>query len=444
MATTFPVESCFSDSEIVLSWIYKPSYNWKTFVANRVAEIQTLTNQHHWFHVQSTFNPADLATRSTSPQHLQKETLWWNGPQWLKNTTLPAIVPEIHQQHESKVQVHTITLTENFYEKYEHVERAVRVVAYILRFTSKKKPSSLVITAQEYSNALLTIIRIDQKLHFPTEVKALKTSGTVPTNSSLKQLTPFLDNTGLLRVRSRLQNAMIPYQTKNPIILSPRSKLTHMLVRQCHRVHLHGGTQLTLSNLRHKYWIPTGRRTVQKILFHCVRCRKIKAAACKQIMGNLPTERVTPSKPFAHTGVDYAGPLFIKNGGPRSTTKRKAYIAVFVCLATRAVHLELVTELSTNAFIAALRRFVARRGYVSCFHSDNGTNFVGAHHELQEVADLVRKSEEHIVNELTPIGTTWRFIPPHAPHFGGLWEAGVKSVKFHLKRVSTGALLSYE
>lgn len=156
-------------------------------------------------------------------------------------------------------------------------------------------------------------------------------------------------------------------------------------------------------------------------------------------MGNLPPCRLQPARPFLKTGVDYAGPVSIREsklrGRPRTS---KGYIAVFICMVTKAIHLEVVSDLTSQAFIAAFRRFIGRRGKCSDLYSDCGTNFVGADKELRKLllqAQSPAQSEE-VSRFLADNGTTWHFNPPSAPHFGGLWEAGVKSTKSHLRRVT--------
>ncbi|XP_045507446.1 uncharacterized protein LOC123703480 [Colias croceus] len=154
-------------------------------------------------------------------------------------------------------------------------------------------------------------------------------------------------------------------------------------------------------------------------------------------MGSLPTVRCTPARPFLHSGVDYAGPINIRTTKGRGHHSYKGYICLFVCMATRAIHLEVVSDMSTPAFLAAFRRFVSRRGHCAKLWSDNGTTFVGASRELQSALSSVGE-------QLEANGTEWHFIPPHSPNFGGLWEAGVKSTKFHLKRVIGETTLTYE
>ncbi len=160
-------------------------------------------------------------------------------------------------------------------------------------------------------------------------------------------------------------------------------------------------------------------------------------------MAQLPEARVNQSLPFMHTGIDYAGPLQIRAYKGRGQKSYKGYIAVFVCLSTKAVHLEVVTDMTTDAFLAAFRRFMARRG--SCLHvySDNGTNFVGAVN-LLEKEFRSKILTDRLQDQLATVGITWHFIPPASPNFGGLWEAAVRSMKHHLKRIIGEATLTYE
>jgi len=160
-------------------------------------------------------------------------------------------------------------------------------------------------------------------------------------------------------------------------------------------------------------------------------------------MGNLPIERISQSRPFQNAGVDYAGPFQILDSVGRGKRTHKAYIALFICLCTRAIHLELVNDYSSDGFLAAFKRFVARRGLPSVLFSDNGTNFQGAERTLNLAFKALTKDRD-LQAHLASDGITWKFIPPSAPHFGGLWEAGVKSVKHHLKRIIGTHTLSIE
>ncbi|XP_068987608.1 uncharacterized protein [Bombus flavifrons] len=163
-------------------------------------------------------------------------------------------------------------------------------------------------------------------------------------------------------------------------------------------------------------------------------------------MGDLPAARITESRPFTNVGIDYCGPFYIKERKDRNRRKIKTYVAIFVCLAVKAVHIELVSDLTSEAFIAALRRFIARRGFCATIYSDNGTNFVGANNELRELRNPLQADDHKVKVQsfLADRRIEWRFIPPNSSHFGGLWEAAVKSFKRHLRRVAGNELLTFE
>lgn len=158
-------------------------------------------------------------------------------------------------------------------------------------------------------------------------------------------------------------------------------------------------------------------------------------------MGDLPNARVNSSPPFSHTGVDYAGPMNLIPFVGRGQKTAKHYVALFICFATRAIHLECVEDYSSDGFLAAFARFASRRGLPSDVYSDNGTNFQGADRELQRSFNAFIK-DPIVQNAINNDGIKWHFLPPAAPHFGGIWEAGVKSLKHHLKRVVGSHTLS--
>jgi len=143
-------------------------------------------------------------------------------------------------------------------------------------------------------------------------------------------------------------------------------------------------------------------------------------------MGNLPASSVTLAPPFYKTGVHYAGPFSIKIS--RNKTG-KAYLCVFVCFSTKALHLEIVADLNTSAFLNTLKRFIARRGKCYSIHSDNGTNFVGANNALKEMYKLVNANDAKIHDYLAEQCIRWYFLPPQSPHMGGLWESAVRRAK---------------
>ncbi|XP_029674527.1 uncharacterized protein LOC115242403 [Formica exsecta] len=152
------------------------------------------------------------------------------------------------------------------------------------------------------------------------------------------------DPQGILRVGGRLKHSLLAYDERHPVILPGSSHLTRLIIEACHRRTLHGGVQLTLGSIRQQYWIPRGRQLVKEVIRWCVTCIRWRAASQQQIMGDLPRLRVTPARPFLSTGVDYAGPIQLRTTKGRGHRVYKAFIAVFVCLSTKAVHLEVVSD----------------------------------------------------------------------------------------------------
>lgn len=181
---------------------------------------------------------------------------------------------------------------------------------------------------------------------------------------------------------------------------------------------LHGGPQLILATVRQRYWILGGRVSTRQ-----------SATLSTQQMGQLPKARVTQSRPFLlNSGVDCAGPLLIRASRLRAAKKYKGYIVIFVCCSTSAVHLELVSDYTTEAFITAYKRFTSRRGICATITSDCERYLIGADAELRRLLSATTKESIEIADILALRGTQWRFNPPSTPHFGGKWEAGVKSV----------------
>lgn len=204
--------------------------------------------------------------------------------------------------------------------------------------------------------------------------------------------------------------------------------------------------QLMLNLIKNKYHIIGVKHLIKREIHKCVSCFKNLPKLSTQLMGNLPKDRVVPQRPFSVSGVDFAGPIILKSfSGRGSKTTVKGYIALFICTAVKAVHLELVTSLSSEAFLAAFRRFTARRGHCKKLLSDCGTNFIGASKGLKE---LFVKCNLNLPVEIADLlardGTDWQFNPAGAPHMGGLWEANIKSTKFHINRVLNDVKLTYE
>lgn len=450
----------FSDSTIVLSWLQIDPSSLKTFVGNRVAKILELTNIDEWTHVKSENNAADIISRGIDPEELLKADIWWYGPSFLtENITvidncelLPADeLPEVKDVNITLVVSHKLNF--EIFDRYSTLYRLQRVNGYLLRFKNrlyhKIKPSSESLTLEEFSESLNVLIRLSQLQEFCKEISCLQNDKPLEKDSKLLCLNPFLDHNGILRVTGRIHKSNdVDYNQKHPVILPYKHKLTYLIIRAEHLKNLHVGTQNLLAILRLNYWPINGKIMIKQILNSCVTCFRVKPKAAKFLMGQLPSARCSQNRVFSRCGVDYAGPVYVKDGVRRKSQVVKTYLCIFVCLAVKAVHIELVNDLTTASFLNALKRFISRRGKPSDIFSDNGSNFVGANNHFIELYNLISdKGHNEAVSEfLAKDKIRWHFIAANSPHLGGIWEAAVKSTKYHLRRVlgNNEASLHYE
>jgi hypothetical protein len=409
---------------IVLAWLKSPATRWKTFVANRVNHIQETTNVDDWNHVKSKENPADLVSRGNDANILRNSSLWWTGLNWLQkeDTSWPRCEEIVETSTERKpvkptrvVSLLTQPSDIELFTKFSSWNKLQQVGAYCLRFIHncrhKSSPYQGALSPNELNEATLLCVRHAQNDRFGKEITDLMRKGLPSNKSSLLTLNPFLDGNQCLRVGGRLRNSELNFNQQHPLILPKGHHITTLIIEDTHNKNLHAGGQLLLSLLRQKFWISDGRNVVRKATHKCLTCISFKANTATQLMGQLPGARVTPTRPFTNSGVDYAGPFYIKQGGQRSKITTKGYIALFICLSTRAIHLELVPDLSTEAYIATLRRFVARRGLCNNIYCDNGTNFVGAEKEIKRMM-LDKKSVDRISNYASQQGLNFTLCPP--------------------------------
>ncbi|XP_074107705.1 uncharacterized protein LOC141532971 [Cotesia typhae] len=276
-------------------------------------------------------------------------------------------------------------------------------------------------------------IKATQQAYFSSEINTIKSGNQLHKSHALSRLTARLDHKGILRVGRRLQNSQLDHDSKHPPILPRHCKLFELLIADAHTRTFHGRTQLTLTYLRRQCWILGGRSPIKSFIQRCLVCARIRAVRTQQLMAPLPSSRVTPSLVFETTGVHYAGPITLKTFQGRGSKTFKGWIAVFVCFSTLAIHLEVVSDYSSEGFLKAFRRFISRRGICKTLHSDCGTNFKGADKELQRLFSHATSEYKELQRVLANYGTNWKFNPPGAPHMGGKWEAAVKSVKRHLQ-----------
>lgn len=438
------------DSTIVLGWLNAAPKTLKTFVCSRIEEIRTLTDQNSWRHIPTNLNPADLASRGVTPQFLKDSSLWWQGPifllsseeLWPCSNIVEKVLPETKICLLSEFNESIIP-----FDKFSSFNKLHKVFAYVLRFIKNcriknNKKLSIELTLDELNESLFTLARMSQLDCFSEDIKSLTLNKKVDHKSNILSLDPFIDKIGLLRVGGRIQEAEhCSFDQKHPILISSKHLFTKLYFTYIHTKFLHCGPQQLLSLVRDLYWPIGGRKLASKTVNDCFICKKLKAKSVQPLMGQLPKPRVTPSLPFSTCGTDFAGPFFITNRKGRGAISSKCYLCLFVCFFSKAVHLEVVSELSTNAFILTLRRFISRRGKPNIIYCDNGRNFVGANNELNR---LLKSFNREVAEFACDEGIIFKFSPAYSPNFGGIWEAGVKAAKFHLKRIIGDARLTFE
>ena len=456
-----------TDSTTVLRYIKNDQKRFHVFVANRVQLIRNHSAPDQWSYVDTKENPADDASRGLDAKTLTEQQRWLTGPEflWQPEKAWPvqppslgdisAEDPEVKQQIDvfgttiaDPAPLATVSKLLQHFSDWYRLKRAVAVymrVKAVLKERRLRKmndePDKLsklrtALTVQELDNAETVIIRFIQSQSFEHELQILeqasndlieqshskKNEVAVGKTSSIYRLDPFVDK-GVLRVGGRLNNADIPQESKHPIILPRKSNVTTLIIRNAHERLGHAGRGHVLARLREKYWIIGANSAVRQLISSCVICRRIKAPPQDQKMADLPKDRLTPAPPFTYVGVDYFGPFTTKQG----RKEHKRYGALFTCLVSRAVHIEIANSLETDSFLNALRRFIARHGPVREIRSDNGTNFVGAERELREA--IKEMNHDEITEKLRQQQIDWKFNPPAASHMGGVWERHIRTVR---------------
>lgn len=481
----------WTDSTITLHWINQSPHMWTPFVANRVTKIQAITYTRLWRHVPSKQNPADLVSRGMKPPELAASKMWFNGPPfllepkeiWPESKTTNEEIPE--RKKKSVVFVSTVVKTDLVMEckimsfvpliKFAVWTKLVRVFGYVHRFINRLKCNTtnsanvLVSTNTSPSNTtsdlephlivkihtksykintldvgetragLILIIKVVQRSYFADEITTLQKEKVLKANSRLHSLTPFIDADKLMRVGGRLSNAPgLSFNEKYPILLPYEHPVTRLIFIYSHYINMHVGPSVLLSIVRRKFWPIKGKVLANQTVHNCITCSKAKPIMFQRLMADLPKDRVSQvERPFLVTAVDFAGP-FTAHHRLRGSRVVKVYLAIFICFSTKAVHLELVEELTTEAFLNCLHRFTSRRGSPVQIWSDNATNFVGANRKLHDFQSFYFKQQTQDQIRSWCRDTKfikWNFIPARSPHFNGLVEAAVKSAKHHLTRV---------
>ena len=418
---------CWVDSTAVLYWI-KGQGTWSQFVRNRTKAIQE-KGYIQWHHVPTDDNPSDQGSRGIESRKMG--SLWFEGPKWLSSpdkwpqqpevaetseTARESIKPKLEKQLFAKEEEQNET-TDPLLLKYASYWKLLRVTAYMKRFIDNCRKS-------EKQKGPLTTKEFEAAEKF--WITQVQTSQPLKSDVGLKK-----DEGGIFRCAGRVQHY-------NPVFLPRNCKLAALIVRHVHEQTLHGGVPTTLCRVREKFWIPKLRSLTKRVIHNCDICRRYRkkplTISCTSD-SMLPVFRAELSDPFAVTGVDFAGPMYYKI---KKSTTAKAYIALFTCASTRAVHLKLCRDLTATEFQRALKEFVARRGCPQTIVSDNGKTFVTTGRWLSTL-----KKDHGVANYLGTLNIKWKFNLARAPWWGGFFERLVGIMKRSLSKVVGRRFLSY-
>ncbi|XP_042228058.1 uncharacterized protein LOC121870341 [Homarus americanus] len=372
-----------------------------------------------WRHVSTSLNPADEATLGLPALDLFAGSRWIRGPefllkeedQWPKGKELPVALSDL-------LEVHSVARNKN----------------KDLRLKLKR------LSAEELQSAEGTIICLVQKEVFEKEIQTL-IKGELPRESKLYRLETYLDERTLLSSGGRIRGTLLGRSGEEPILLPRDHNVTEIIVREMHEERVgHAGREHTMAYVKQRYWIPRGRRLLDRIIRRCVVCRRNNWRSTPQGQVDLSIDRVTPGKaPFAYTGKDCFGPFIIKVG--RKQVKR--WGCLFTCVTTRAVHLEVLASLDADAFLNAVTSFSRRRGTPERMRSDNGTNMIRATKELK-LAVKSWEQDDRLRGALLKADIEWVFNPPAAPYMGGVWERQIRTVKKVLQAIVGSHVLDDE
>ena len=471
----------WSDSSIALHWINKEPGKLKKFISNRVKEIREHTQPSQWRHLPGEMNvAADLASRGCGMSELAGLEAWWNGPEVLRQdesswASIPRVIEvnSLTQEEREAIKEEEVSLDENSFstvkseswvrpilEKYESIKKGVRVLALILRAVellkskracgSRRKHKSHnrkinaklagIVSGQESRAAMRKIVKEIQKDSFKEEISRISKGEQVRADSRLKCLTPFLNEDGILCMGGRIQHPTEEI-AKNPPILPDKDSIVDKIIQSIHEHSMHSGAEQTLYLVRAQYWPLGGRRNVKSVISRCLKCRIFKAKPLTQRLAPLPEERTSLAAPFTFVGMDFAGPLYSFEGIEQK--KEKVYIVLFVCLSTRAAHVELTHGMSTEELLLALKKMVSRRGWPRTIFSDNAKTFIRMEKDLKSRLAGLDWEKIQSLSPDGPRGIDWSFNAPRASWWGGHFERFVGLVKSRLKKNLGSAKLTF-
>lgn len=431
----------WTDSQTVMSWIKSDHRRYKQFVATRVSEILDHTTVNEWNWIPSKLNVADDGTKPKPDFDMTMQGRWFGGPEFLKTDQKEwkfiKKTIEIDETEEEMKHINVHIEREKLYScidpnLFSSWHKLVKYVAYVMRMIQKKPYiKGKLLEASEINYAEKVLFKKIQYESFPNEYDMLMKGNACEKGSRLNSLSPIMNKEeGLIRMKGRIDAASyVSNEFKRPIILDRKHKLVELMIMAFHVRFFHANTETVVAEIRKRFWVIEIRVAVRNVIKNCQHCKNEKAKPQVPEMSPLPDYRLMAfEKPFSYVGVDYFGPITVTVG----RRHEKRWVAIFVCLVVRAVHIEIVSSLNTSSCIMATRNFMLRRGPPKLIFCDNATSFHGTESELRrnmKEIDRIRLQNESSINLPGEVRTKWKFNTPLAPHMAGVYERMVKSIK---------------
>ena len=423
----------YSDSKVVLGYIGNKTKRFTRYVSRRVEIILKSFPSKQWAYVATHENPGDTASRPQTFESLL-ESSWLCGPAFLwrsslqennlnlNDVELPEVTSEMNVLKATKQE--SLPIFQELFNRIGNWNKLLNVVQLIVRFIitlserSMKRKGKLFApqSPDQLTLAKRLVLRAVQDESFPE-----------PKVKGLNDLAPFTDKDSLIRVGGRLKQSNLFTRMKHPLLLPGKHPVTDLIIKHYHNAVSHQGRVITSSKIREEgFFVLHGTSSVKNFIRKCLLCKKLRGTSDNQLMADLPFDRIQETPPFTYCGLDVFGPFYVSESMSTRKTSRtsKVWALVFICLTSKAVHIEMLSHMDTTSFKWALRRFFSIRGNCKRLRSDRGSNFIGAHN--QDGAEI---NLETVQQDLSQLQCEWEFNPPHSSNYGGLWERSIRSFR---------------
>jgi hypothetical protein len=427
------------DSETVLCQVSSLATRFKVYESGRIGEIQTVCGgtMQDWFWLPTEHNISDWNTRGKSPQELKAGSMWQDGPDFLKmplDRWPVKSVKEIRTQVEvrsdfidslvEEVTSFSVQVGRFKYTNTSRWEILVRGLALVIGCIRSKKFVRVDLTPGLFRETEMIILKDVQISLLPDLDTA---HPEMASRSRFRVLSPVLTSDGVWCVGGRVREKDF---SNLPVLLPSGHPVAVMLMQRAHKRARHAGVHSSLCKFREQYYITNGAKLAKRVRGRCTLCRLIDQVTVSQKMGKIPLFLLKEAPVFTYVQLDIFGPWCVR-GEVQKRTTGKCWGVLFVCLNSRAVHIEFIAGYSTDSFLLGFERFRSIRGWPAKVYSDPGTQLVAADKELRTMWKSM--DMDKVSDTLAPHGTEWVFSPADSPHRQGVVESLIGSVKRSIK-----------